>query len=364
MNRFDAIVMGGGLAGSCAAINLAKRGHDVALLEAGTFPRHKVCGEFLSPEARPVLRRLGVEEELLGKGAREVGAARLVLKSDFLEVPLPAPALAISRFVLDEVLWKRAQQSGAHCFEGTRVRRWHEGNDNDFCIQTSHGELQARGLIEASGRRATDKSSPKFLGLKTHWRGVSLEEGVVEMHVFKNGYCGLTRIEGDLTNVCLLTRYETWQRHGSKSPEQFFYSILSQCPLLAKRMAKAELSHAWLATGNVKFNATNYESNADVTKNLLHCGDAARFIHPFTGDGMAMALRGGELAGATLAARLNQGDATELFARAWRRQFASRLDWAGVLAPLFLQPPSARIALSAARAFPALAPFLVAKTRS
>ena len=361
MNDFDAVVMGGGLAGSCAAINLAKRGANAALLEAGSFPRHKVCGEFLSPEARPVLRRLQVEDELFSKGAREVSTARLVLGTDFIEVALPAPALAVSRYVFDEVLWNRARQSGAWCFEKTRVRGWQQ--NKEFCIQTSQGEFRARGLIDASGRRATSKNSPRFLGLKTHWRGLDLEEGVVEMHVFQNGYCGLTRIEGDLTNVCLLTRYEAWQSSSARTPQEFFLSLLPQCPLLAQRVARAEVAHSWLATGNVQFDSANYQNDAGAVPNLLLCGDAARFIHPFTGDGMAMALRSGELAGATLASRLNTGDASLLFANAWQRQFTARLNWAGILAPLFLQPAAARIALSAARVFPALAPFLVAKTR-
>lgn len=363
MNDFDAIVIGGGLAGSSAAINLAKRGLHVALLEAGSFPRHKVCGEFLSPEARPVLRRLGIEDELFEKGAREVRAARLVLGNDFFEVSLPAPALSVSRLLLDEVLWNRARQSDAHCWEKTRVRHWQQ-EQNKFRVQTSQGEVWARGLIEAAGRRTEVKTTAKFLGLKTHWRGGDFEPGIVEMHVFKGGYCGLVRIEGELTNVCLLTRYETWQRSSAKTPQEFFEQILRQCPLLARRVAKAERVHSWLATGNVQFEGANYQNSAGAKPNVLRCGDAARFIHPFTGDGMAMALRSGELAGATLASRFNQGDAASLFESAWRRQFTSRLNWAGVLAPLFLQPAAARLALEATRVFPTLAPFLVAKTRS
>jgi flavin-dependent dehydrogenase len=360
MNSFDAVVIGGGLAGSCAAINLAKRGLSVALLEAGSFPRHKVCGEFLSPEARPVLRRLGVEAELLEKGAREVSLTRLVLGNDFLEVPLPSPALAVSRLVLDEVLWRRARQSGAHCLEKTRVRGWQK--QDKFCVQTAKGEFQSPGLIEASGRSNTHQNKARFLGLKTHWHNLDLQEGVTELHVFEGGYCGLVRVESDLTNVCLLVRYEMWQRSGGKSPQEFFEQILQQCPLLARRIARAELAHSWLATGNVQFDAANHENVG--LSGILQCGDAARFIHPFTGDGMAMALRAGELAGATLAARSNEDDASLLFAGAWRRQFRARLNWAGALAPLFLQPTAARVALQVTRTFPALAPFLVAKTRS
>lgn len=358
VNEFDVVVSGAGLAGSCAAINLAKRGVKTALLDAGSFPRHKVCGEFLSPDAGPVLRRLQVEDLLKEKGAREVTMARLVLRRDFIEVPLKVPALAVSRWILDEVLWKTAGQNGVAVFDKTRVRDWKK--NGVFTIQTSRGAFQAQGLIEASGRRGDAKNSTRFLGLKTHFCGTDLECGVTELHVFEGGYCGLVRIEGDLTNICLLTRYATWQQSGARTPEQFFQQILSQCPLLAKRLCNAEVAHDWLATGNVQFDFANYEKNASA---VLQCGDTARFIHPFTGDGMAMALSSGELAGATLAARLKRGDAADLFAAAWRRRFASRLNWAGALAPLFLQPRAARIALKVTRIFPTTAPFLVAKTR-
>ena len=358
VEKFDAVVIGAGLAGSCAAINLAKRGARVALIEAGTFPRHKVCGEFLSPDARPVLRRLQIEDCLQQKGAREVSMARLVLREDFIEVPLPAPALAVSRWITDDVLWQCARQNGVIAFDKTRVKNWQK--NNGFTVQTSRGDFHAQGLIEASGRRGEAKNTTRFLGLKTHFRGTDLECGITELHVFKGGYCGLVRIEGDLTNVCLLTRYATWQRSGAKTPSEFFQQILAQCPLLKKRVQKAELAHDWLATGNVQFDFANYEK---APSDALHCGDAARFIHPFTGDGMAMALRSGELAGATLFARGKQGDAGELFAAAWRRNFTSRLNWAGALAPLFLQPGAARIALHITKSFPAMAPFLVTKTR-
>ena len=111
MSEFDAIVIGGGLAGSCAAFHLARRGVRVALLEAGKFPRHKVCGEFLSPESRTIFARLGVEEKLLSAGAREVFLARLFVPDGrFVEVPFASPALAISRHALDEILWNNARR--------------------------------------------------------------------------------------------------------------------------------------------------------------------------------------------------------------------------------------------------------------
>lgn len=365
MNEFDVIVLGGGLAGSCAAFNLARRGVRVAVLEAGTFPRHKVCGEFLSPESRKIFSRLGVEDKLFASGAREVFAARLFVPGGrFVEVPLAAPALAISRYALDQILWNNALEAGAQGFENTRVRTIEK--NGAFQVLTSRGAYHGAGVIESRGRAARGDGKganlARFFGLKTHWRGARLESGIVELHVFRGGYCGLVRVEGDLTNVCLLARYETWQLSGAKSPAELFGWILEQCPAMAGRVAVGEITMPWLATGNVSFGGT-----LPLKGSAFCSGDAAGFIHPLTGDGMAMALRAGELSAATFAAQFRDGvgaeDAARIYEGAWQRELGPRLGWARGIAPLFLNPGSARVALPLARVFPGLLRFLLNKTR-
>lgn len=364
--QFDAIVVGGGLAGSCAAFHLARRGVRVAVLESGNFPRHKVCGEFLSPESRIIFRRLGIEDKLTDAGARSITVARLFVPDGrFVEVPLAVPALAISRYVLDAILWDNAREAGAEGFEKTRVRTIE--SNGFFSVQTTRGDFRAVSIIEARGRTASgagsdDTAPSRFFGLKIHWRGARLETGVTELHVFQGGYCGLVRVEGDLTNICLLARYEVWQQSGAKTPDELFRWVLTQCPALAERVVVGEAAMPWLATGNVSF-----AESAPVLDGILRCGDAAGFIHPLTGDGMAMALRSGELAAATLAAQLRDGlrtsDAIAIYDAAWRRELKPRLGWAQTLAPLFLHPVPARAALPLAKAFPATARFLLNKTR-
>ncbi|HVF09498.1 MAG TPA: FAD-dependent oxidoreductase, partial [Abditibacteriaceae bacterium] len=154
----DAVVIGAGVGGSCAAIALARRGARVALLEAGQLPHHKVCGEFLSPESRAVFQRLGVEDAILAARPVPVSSARIVsstrkhTRERCLEIPLPAGAIALSRFRLDKVLWDAAGTTGVLCLDKTRVRRIENAGFGRFTIHAINGEVQARSIIAAVGR--------------------------------------------------------------------------------------------------------------------------------------------------------------------------------------------------------------------
>lgn len=383
---FDVAVVGAGLGGACAAISLARRGVRVALVEAGDFPRHKVCGEFLSPEIRQVFARLGLENRIEAAHPERVRTARLISKAGRADLPLPDEALALSRWSLDQILWNAAREAGSEGFAQTRVRRI-EKTVAGFQLQTARGGLHARAVIAAPGRAAAWlfhqeadgrkqeagrvdlrlpascflPSASRFFGLKAHFKGVQLERGVTELHAFKGGYCGLVRVEDGLTNVCLLARYDRLQK---RAPQEFWADVLRQCPQLAQQMEGAIPLMAWMATGNVAFN-----SRRPANDGILRVGDAAGFIHPLTGDGMAMAARGGELAASCLLpvfqARpsLSVHDAVRLYEAAWQREFANRLKWAKRLQPLFLQPTLSFGGVTLVRRVPRLGRLAVRHTR-
>jgi flavin-dependent dehydrogenase len=365
----DTIIVGAGIGGTCAALSLAERGAEVTLLEAGDFPRHKVCGEFLSPESRAIFKRLGVEDALLDAGALPVGNARVVARSQELDVPLPPGGLALSRYRLDEILWRAANARGIGCHSHTRVHQITGSAEEGFKAHASAGVYTGRTAIAAPGRGASlwhhkvpDSQTTRYLGLKAHFRGVRLEPGTVELHPWRGGYCGLVRVEEGLTDVCLLARYDVVQQRSKRAPEAFWQWLLTQCPALAERFTNAEVATPWLATGNVSFGR-----QAPTEAGVLQCGDAAGFIHPFAGDGMAMAARSGELAGATVSARLrgsiSPNDTAALYDAAWRREFSPRLDWATRLQPLLISPLLTTLAAPIFARAPRLARFAVRRTR-
>lgn len=360
---YDAIIVGAGISGACAAIALARRGCKVLLLESGSFPRHKVCGEFLSPESKAVFSRLKVLEAIVAAGAQDVTQARIVARGGrAVKTDLSGTALSISRFALDTLLVEAAQDAGVKVLCGARVRRLEQPQELS-CLDSTQGEFRARTVLVATGRNPTwlqrsvgetrvvsnadsqSRYSPaRYLGFKAHFRETALPCAIVELHAWRGGYCGLVQVENGLTNVCLLSRYEAV---AGRSPQQFWPHLLQHLPDLKARMQGALQKFDWLATGNVSFGpsaplrSSNADSNQD-NDGVLCCGDAAGFIHPLTGDGMAMAARSGELGAAVIGAQLRgelaPRDARQLYAAAWQREFAARLKWAGRFQRLLIDP--------------------------
>ncbi len=345
---FDVAVIGAGLGGTSAALALARRGYKVALLEAGQAGRHKVCGEFVSPESQQTFARLGVTQAIENAGALAVSHARILTSQRVgAAMPLPAEGFALSRQKLDELMWRACLDNGVEASEHARVGHI-EMHENGARLSIGRDKaieriIEARFVIDASGRNArlshdtprpTNKAR-RFVGFKTHLHGADVPAGEVQMFPFRGGYCGLVGIGGGLANACLLASYE---RTRGQKPEQFWENIGAENRALGRAVASATPAFAWLATGNVSF-----EQRAPVTGDgILRAGDAAGYIHPLSGDGMAMAVRSGELAAATLGAALNGGlqraDVAPLYAASWHREFGRRLDWARRLQPIFVVP--------------------------
>jgi flavin-dependent dehydrogenase len=367
-NDIDVVVVGAGVGGAVCALALAQRGARVTLLEAARMPRHKVCGEFLSPEIKAIFARLQILHAIEKAGAARVQTARIVSGHRVLETSLSGDALALSRWRMDAVLWQAAQDAGVQCCHDTRARGI-EGNARDgFVVSAGGAQWRARFVVAAAGRNARlpgsasvapDDGCKRYIGFKAHFRDVALQNGSVELHPFNGGYCGLVHIEDGLTNVCLLADYEVV---AGRRPAQFWEWLLQNVPSLRACAGDAQPAMPWLATANITFGAAQ-----PLHGDVLRCGDAAGFIHPLTGDGMAMAARSGELAAAVVGAGLRgglaPGDVPLLYAAAWQREFAQRLKWGARLQPLLTSPHFSTLAISLLNRLPRVAQRVVALTR-
>lgn len=264
-------IAGGGLAGLSLGIALSKRGVSVRVHEAMSYPKHRVCGEFISGVEKTTLQYLGIEK-VLEPSLRHHEATWWNAEGMLSSFSLPQAAYGISRYRLDEQLCGLLRSLGAEVIEGSRL----------------NAEQSAReGTVWAAGRRPS--STGQWLGLKMHVRGIELRTSL-EMHLGDWGYVGLAQVEDDWVNVCGLFRIRQDLR---SRPQDLLISYLKRCGLddLAHRLSLAHQrdgSHSAVA-GFSLGRQERHESAAAI-------GDAESIIPPFTGNGMSMALQSAEIA--------------------------------------------------------------------
>lgn len=199
-----------------------------------------------------------------------------------------------------------------------------------------------------------------FLALKRHVRGIA-PNGLVELHGFDGGYCGVNGVEDGVVNVCLLTSQRAWERSG-KEVKAFWAMIQRENQHLAERLQGAEAVSEDIVISNISF-----ASRAAVEQDILMVGDSAALISPLAGNGQAMALQAAEVAsemvGVYFSGAMNAQDLKEGYTRQWQGMFSERLRLGQLLQPLFLSPTALGIGLWMGKGFPALVDWLVAGTR-
>jgi len=387
-DRCDVAVIGGGIAGSALAALLARSGREVMLLEKDVFPRHKLCGEFLSPESQLLLERIGCLREVLALGPARITHGRFFSPSgrDAL-FGLGGEALGLSRWALDEALFRHAGRSGASAREGAKVLRVEEaGGVRRLGVEWKGGRrttVEARLVVAAYGRRSAldvpfsraflQEPAP-YLGLKRHHRPADTEEGRrrfselegrVEIHLFDGGYCGLSHVEGGRVNVCVLLEKELLKSLAAPRWDDVSAAMRERSASLRERLAALtpdeEGFHAAAGLG--------FSPKETSRGSVIFIGDAAGMIAPLCGDGQAMALESAvmlaELMGA-LPARLGDEDIAALGRRwdeAWRDRFDERLRRGRLLQSALLWAPAGEAAVRLISGLPRLGEALVRATR-
>jgi flavin-dependent dehydrogenase len=354
----DVIIVGAGPAGASAAALLAERGLKVLLLEKSRFPREKLCGEFLSPESLRILDRLGVRERMIEAGAQPIRKWILVAPNGRrVEVPLhwlsneSGEAIGLSRARMDLIMLERARQAGVTVREAFHVSsRLTRVADTTLIEGKAEGDTResfaTRLLIDASGRNSvfarSDAQKPERrqrgrpFGVKVHLRGVEGLGETGELFFFRDGYGGMSRVEGERVNLCFITTEETL-RAARGDRHALLEMTLRQNPAARERLRDAVPAGAWLGTGPLEY------GRRVSLPGVLAPGDAGAFIDPFTGSGMLLALASGELAARVIGESFARGERhPELIAQRYhelhRRQFNWRFRACAMLRNLAFKP--------------------------
>jgi len=314
-------IVGGGLAGLTLGIGLRRKNIPVTIWEAGHYPRHKVCGEFISGRGLDILESLQLYD--LFRSAGSVFAETAAFISERFEGiarGLPSPALCLSRFVMDALLAEEFRRLGG-----------------ELKVNSRHDDKNPKpGLVRAAGRRSKAvERGWRWFGLKAHANNVTLNADL-EMHVSRDGYVGLCRLPGGAVNVCGLFR----RRARTREPQAAWQEVLRgpADSILRRRLARAQ------------FDETTFCSVAGLSLQPVRAmrrpeccvGDAITMIPPVTGNGMSMAFESAALALGPLleysTGAMTWPMAQRAVAQACDTSFARRLMWAKWLQSVLFHP--------------------------
>lgn len=318
MRAVQALIVGGGPAGSAAAIVLARGGVAAELVERTSGPHDVVCGGFLGWDALDALRYLGVDARALG--AHPIRRLRLIAGARCVEVNLPHPAAGLSRRTLDEALLGIAAQRGAAITRGKSVR----AVEVDRRVRFDDGEeLSADALLLATGkhelrgaaRALQDRAEPPSIGLRTSLPASAALDaalgGMIELHFFDGGYAGLLLQEDGTANLAISASRDRLARAGGA--QALVTGIETEAPMLAARIAGYR-PDAWTAIAGVPYGWRT----AQTLPGVFRLGDQSAVISSLAGDGVAIALRSGIAAAEALLAHGPDG------AEMYQRRFSAR----------------------------------------
>ncbi len=364
---FKIIIIGGGLAGLTSALHLSIKGMKVLLIEKHPYPKHKVCGEYISNEVLPYLKSLGFDPF-------EYGATRITrltlstARSRSVNVKLPNGGFGISRYKIDSELAKLSIENGVEIIQATvQSIRFTNGQ---FTVLTNQGNTYQSDLVIGAfgkrsnldvkmGRKFMEESSPN-LAVKAHYKG-DFPKDLVGLHNFKGGYCGISMVENNHVNVCYIADLNAFKKY--KNIEEFQMEVLSRNRFMRQAFDQLEMVFETPITiSNISF-----DQKKPVEGHVLMCGDSAGMIHPLAGNGMSMAIRSAQIL-SQLILKFESGviesrsTLEKTYTRMWNHEFGRRLRWGRSLAMLFKMGTFSEFILILLRRFPFILTYVIRKT--
>lgn len=316
-------ILGAGPAGAAAAIAARSEGCAVTLIEKSRLPRHKVCGEFLSPGVCRLLEQLGVWQEFLRAAPAPIHRLELHFGARSKQYKLPGCAYGLSRYRLDRLLVEQALALKAVLKTG--------GAPDGAPAPSASAEPPAATVL-ATGRNAIAPPGNRLFGFKAHFQGPA--QNAVELFFFSGSYVGVSPVESGLTNVCGIAPEQLLRSHDFQMD-----ALLHACAPLTERLHPLSRTMQWLTVGPLVLGG---RWDLEAQEQVYPAGDALGFIDPFTGSGILSALLTGRLAGLAAAQGLSSQAYLQQCGRLLAKPFrtaalihsALAKGWAERLAPL------------------------------
>ncbi len=362
LRSVDHLIVGGGPAGSMAALRLASAGRNVVLLEKESGPHHKVCGEFLSREAVAYLHQAGIVA--LGLGAATIGSLRLSAGSKVITASLPFQALSLSRRVLDEALLARAELAGCRILRGLAVESLTPEADGWIVSLSNGATVRAPTVFLATGKHdlrgftRTPAKQSDLVGFKTVLAAGARSNGrsraIAWTSISSTAATAASRSSKTMSPISASSCVRSTLREAGSWP-QLLASILRGNRHLRRLLDGA--AAVWPRP--LAISPIPYGYFARETRGLWCVGDQAAVIPSFTGDGISIALHSAALAAQMFLA----GHTADAYSRALRAQLARSMTLATGLSRVAVTGAGRAAALAALSLAPGIVRWVAASTR-
>jgi len=376
LNVYDVAIIGGGLAGLSLSIQLAQSGWRVILFEKETYPFHKVCGEYISMESWPFLQSLGIG--LNAMNLPRINKLRVTAPDgSMFESKLPLGGFGISRYRLDKLLADVAMSAGVSLFQGCRVNDVKKEGETFLLNFTDQKDdacfIQARLCFGAYGKRSNldirwrrgflnkqHKKLDNYVGIKYHVTGDG-DQGLISLHNFEGGYCGISEIEDGKYCLCYMTKASNLKNSGN-SIVRMEEEILYNNPHLRKTF----LSYKRMESFPVTISQISFQQKTLTENGIIMLGDAAGMITPLCGNGMSMALYTSkilyQLSNQFLNGEIDHQLLIKKYERQWRDSFSSRMKTGRLLQRLFGKAITSNVMVRLFKTLPFLINPIIKKT--
>lgn len=361
----DCIIIGGGLAGLCLSIQLVQKGHSVVLIEKNKYPFHKVCGEYISMESYDFVQSLGVDLDKMN--LPKINQLNVTAHKGYkISSPLAMGGFGVSRYSLDHELAQIAKKVGVFVIEGCNAINVKLQN-GVYTVETIKGSFNSKlvcgtyGKIEpAFIKRAITKKKGDYIAVKYHIK-IQFPNNLIELHNFKDGYCGISKVDNEAVCLCYLTTTKNLNANNNDIKE-LEKNILMKNPHLKKYFTEAEfLFEKPLAISQIGFSKKQTYKN-----DVLLIGDSAGAIAPLCGNGMSIAMRSSKIISVYidmyLQNKLTKHELIEQYNKEWNGNFSLRIKSGYYLQMLFGKHLTTVLSLKILGAFPFLFRKLIALT--